>query len=106
MCGLDAFYSADVDDHLAHCLVNDELRFFDFVLDADHQIHQRDVKQQIDEKWNPLAAYCKQDEDAAHDEADNQNERDGYFGGINGLHRGGCIKKEGNEPALAHSLLY
>ena len=86
MGGLDAFYSIDVDDNLAHCLVNDELRFVDFVLDADHQIHQRDVKQQIDEKWNPLAAYCKRDKDAAHDEADNQNECDGYFGGIDGLH--------------------
>ena len=40
----------------------------------------------LSEKWNPLAAYCKRDEDAAHDEADNQNECDGYFGGIDGLH--------------------
>ena len=86
MCGLDALYCIDVDDHLAHCLVNDELRFVDFVLDADHQIHQRDVKQQIDEEWNPLAAYCKRDEDAAHDDADYQDERYGYFCAIDCLH--------------------
>lgn len=49
MCGLNAFDGVDVDDNLAHCLVNDELRFVNFVLDADHQIHHRDVKQQIDE---------------------------------------------------------
>ena len=36
--GLDAFDGVDVDDHLAHCLVNDELRIVDFVLDAEHQI--------------------------------------------------------------------
>lgn len=86
MCGLNAPYRADINDHLAHCLVNDELRFVDFVLDADHQIHHRDVKQQIDEKWNPLAAYCKRDEDAAHDDADYQDERYGYFCAIDCLH--------------------